>query len=222
MRDVVLDVECSFTGPVDPENDISSDQEVLEDDIEDFKRSPPHHQEQASKAHQPMFQKAPHFKPAEIPEGRLAAELRDWLVDVEAGTSYGSTGPTANHNEEWVARIRVDSLHGANRSARGMTLVLGRQVLNGRKSASGDGGVDESEEAAEILATNTVRLILAGPRSTQRPRCRESCGAGRVTLHRAANVGGRFGWPWALGSCLRLGCVALRDRLKHSPTSSQL
>ncbi|KAI1154617.1 hypothetical protein F4825DRAFT_163293 [Nemania diffusa] len=188
MRDPGLDIESSFFSvPSLSEHELASDEEVPENDIEDVggEDSPRYQEKQLPKAaHQPTFQKAPRFRPAGIPEGAprpeplpdafsprrkgakyiqggLAAELRDWLVDVEAGIGSGSTtGPGAKRDEEWVARIRVDSLRSADRNARGMTLVLGRQVLDGKSGAGVNG---ESEEAVEVLGTNTIRLVLAGP-----------------------------------------------------------
>lgn len=198
MGDPLLDLETSFSEPSVAGEDLESDEEAPEDNTEHIGgfSSPtprPHQEKQASKTHQPTFQRAPRFKPAEIPEGAprpeplpdafsprrrgtkyiqggLAAELRDWLVDVEAGIDSGSGSTTASgakRDGEWVARIRVDSLRGANGVARGMTLVLGRQVLlDGRANAIGadDGRCqDASEEGGEVLGTNTVRLVLAGP-----------------------------------------------------------
>ncbi|KAI0450252.1 hypothetical protein F5B21DRAFT_440189 [Xylaria acuta] len=186
MRDTILDVESSFTEPSVSEDDIGSDEGVGEEDTGGF---PPRHPEKRPlKAHQPTFRKAPRFKPAEIPEGAprpeplpdafsprrkgakyiqggLAAELRDWLVDVEAGTGSGlTTGLNAKRNEEWVMRIRVDDLHVMNRSIRGMTLVLSRQVLDSKSNAGGgDRTQGEREDAVEVLGSNAIRLILAGP-----------------------------------------------------------
>ncbi|KAI1133448.1 hypothetical protein F5Y10DRAFT_229049 [Nemania abortiva] len=189
MRDTVLDIDSSFSEISPSDNDLEPDKEVSSGDIESTEAASPHYQETESPgAHQPTFQKAPRFKPTGIPEGAprpeplpdvfsprrkgtkyiqggLAAELRDWLVDVEAGIGSGSmTGPGTKCDEEWVARIRVDSLRGASKNARGMTLILGRQVLDGKKNSSAEsrcqGG---SEEAVEVLGTNTIRLILAGP-----------------------------------------------------------
>ncbi|KAI3317982.1 hypothetical protein HD806DRAFT_352101 [Xylariaceae sp. AK1471] len=188
VRDAVLDIESSLTEPSISGNNISLGEEVPGDDIENFRGIPHYQGKQPSTSHQPTFQKAPRFKPTEIPEGApypeplpdafsprrkgtkyipggLAAELRDWLVDVEAGSTAGST---AKRDEEWVARIQVDELRGGHGSARDMTLVLGRQVLDGRNNTSGEGhGQGESantgEEAEEVLGTNTVRVILAGP-----------------------------------------------------------
>ncbi|KAI0479584.1 hypothetical protein F4859DRAFT_440723 [Xylaria cf. heliscus] len=186
MRDAIVGIESSSPEPSIPEDDIDPDEGFLEDDTGGL--SPRHQEKRPLNAHQPTFQRAPRFKPANIPEGvprpeplpdafsprrkgakyiqgGLAAELRDWLVDVEAGTGSGSTtGLNAKRNGEWVMRIRVDDLHGANRSARGMTLVLGRQVLNKITNASSD---DRSQcgklDVAEVLGPNIVRLILAGP-----------------------------------------------------------
>ncbi|KAI0183549.1 hypothetical protein EV127DRAFT_475057 [Xylaria flabelliformis] len=186
MRDVVSDVESSFTEPSISEDDMASDEGVLKHDTGES--SPSHRGKRPLKAHQPTFQKAPRFKPSEIPEGAprpeplpdvfsprrrgakyvqggLAAELRDWLVDVEAGTGSGlSTSINAKRNEEWVMRVRVDGLHGMNKSARGMTVVVGRQVLDRKTDASDDDrGQDEKENAVEVLGSTTIRIILAGP-----------------------------------------------------------
>ncbi|GAP89498.1 hypothetical protein SAMD00023353_3800130 [Rosellinia necatrix] len=193
MGDPVLDTESSSPESSALENDMDSDKETPEDDTEISRGEPPRYQEKKSpKAHQPTFHKAPRFKPPEIPEGAphpeplpdafsprrrgttylpggLAAELRDWLVDVEAGIHSGpaigpAIGPSVKRDEEWVARIRVDSLHGENGSARGMTLVLGRQLL-GKGGRTGGDGHPEGEDGgtAEVLGPNTIRLILAGP-----------------------------------------------------------
>ncbi|KAI0407609.1 hypothetical protein F4802DRAFT_519005 [Xylaria palmicola] len=186
MRDTVLDIESSVTEPSISEEDMGSDRESLADGFDNMRGSPPeYHESQPPKTHQPKFHKAPRFRPAEIPEsaprpeplpdvfsprrkgakyipGGVAAELRDWLVNVEAGVSSGSTaGLHATRNEEWVARIRVDDVRGGHRSAQGMTLVMGRQVLD--DAGDGGRGRDESEANMEVLGTNTVRLLLAGP-----------------------------------------------------------
>ncbi|KAI0912115.1 hypothetical protein F4823DRAFT_583298 [Ustulina deusta] len=183
MQDIVQGIESSVSEPAMSENDVDVD------DIENTGATSAHYEEkQPSKAHQPTFQRAPRFKPAELPEGAprpeplpdafsprrkgakyvsggLAAELRDWLVDVEAGIGSGSAaGSGAKGDGEWVARIQVDDLCGTNGGTRGMTLVLGRQVLSSRANASGDRQAQgESEEVVEVLGNNTFRLILAGP-----------------------------------------------------------
>ncbi|KAI0551960.1 hypothetical protein F4679DRAFT_114841 [Xylaria curta] len=184
MRDTVLDGESSFTEPSVSGDDMASHEGVLKDDTGES--SLRHREKRPFKAHQPTFQKAPRFKPSEIPEGAprpeplpdvfsprrkgakyvqggLAAELRDWLVDVEAGTGSGlTTNINAKRNEEWVMKIRVNGLHSMHKSTRGITVVIGRQVLD-RKGDGGDDDRGQSENAVEVLGSNSVRLILAGP-----------------------------------------------------------
>ncbi|GAW17089.1 hypothetical protein ANO14919_065390 [Xylariales sp. No.14919] len=189
MYDTVLGIESSFSEPTVSEDEVGSDIAATEEGPEDIGGSSPSHGEKPpSKSHQPTFQKAPRFKPAEIPEGAprpeplpdvfsprrkgakyipggLAAELRDWLVDVEAGIGSGATaGSSAKRDEEWVAKIQVDDVRSANGGARGMTLVTGRQVLSKKPNPSGDRDAQgESEDATEVLGGNTFRLVLAGP-----------------------------------------------------------
>jgi hypothetical protein len=117
-------------------------------------------------AQQPTFQKAPRFKPVELPEGSgrseplpdafsphrkgakyvpggLAAEVRDWFVDVWAGTNAGAA---RRGGEEWLAMIQVDEV----RAAPGMTLVTGRHVQDD----------DPSNDADPSL--RSMRIMLAG------------------------------------------------------------
>ncbi|KAI1435218.1 hypothetical protein GGR50DRAFT_340860 [Xylaria sp. CBS 124048] len=197
MRDPALDIESSFPAPSISSNDVDPDTEVVPgEETESIKGSPSHLSENYfTRSHQPTFQKAPRFKPAEISEdaprpeplpdafsprrkgpkyvaGGLASELRNWLVEVEAGNSAGLVANVAaNHGEEWAARIHVDELRGGDGSARGTALILGRQVLYGRKKVAGEDAEGEREgreateatEATEAPDANTVKLILAGP-----------------------------------------------------------
>ncbi|KAI0811944.1 hypothetical protein GGR55DRAFT_677546 [Xylaria sp. FL0064] len=188
MQDAIPDID-SVSEPTVSDNDMDSDTPVLQDSIGNTGERTPHHtEEQPSKPHQPTFQKAPRFKPTEFPKGAprpeplpdafsprrkgakyipggLAAELRDWLVDVEAGIGSGSASrANVERDEEWVTRIQVNELCDANGGTRGMTLVLGRQVLGCRTIASRHGRVpDTTEDTAEALRNNTIKLILAGP-----------------------------------------------------------
>ncbi|KAI0974004.1 hypothetical protein F4678DRAFT_424257 [Xylaria arbuscula] len=186
MQDTISGIESSISEPSISENDVDLDISAIQDSIENPGGVFTHHEEKPSKAHQPMFQKAPRFKPPELPEGApypeplpdafsprrkgakyvpggLAAELRDWLVDVEAGVGSVS-GSTVRSGEEWIARIQVDDISGAKGGARGMTLILGRQVLNRKSDAIGDSHISsEAEQAAETLGNDTLKLILAGP-----------------------------------------------------------
>ncbi|KAI0148790.1 hypothetical protein GGR57DRAFT_229682 [Xylariaceae sp. FL1272] len=128
---------------------------------------------------QPTFHKAPRFKVPELPEGPapeplpdafsprrkgakyipggLAAELRDWLVDVEAGTNSASlsnlTSKSIGDNGMWNARLRVLEVSSGPRG----TLVVGRVVHD----RGGDAN-DEREGEGESLGAE-VRIILAGP-----------------------------------------------------------
>jgi hypothetical protein len=76
--------------------------------------------------------------------GGLAAEVRDWLFNLESAVPAASTG---TKDDLWIARIAVDEVSGGGRA--GMTLVRGRQMHSG----SEHGLVD-------ILGV--VKVILAG------------------------------------------------------------
>ncbi|KAI1824314.1 hypothetical protein F4861DRAFT_539197 [Xylaria intraflava] len=188
MHDTALDIESSFPVPSISSNALDSDaEEVHGEDVKSIKGS---QEIQLTKSLQPTFQKAPRFKPTEFSEGEprpeplpdafsprrkgpkyvaggLANELRNWLVDVEAGIGAGPmTSSIVNHNEEWATRIQVDEVRGGDSRARGMTLILGRRVLYGGNNSGSEfraQGQGEGGESTELIDTNTVKLILAGP-----------------------------------------------------------
>lgn len=93
--------------------------------------------------------------------GGLAAEVRDWLVDIEAGKSSNASKPGAGGGTgrgEWVAEIVVDDASAAP----GMVLVSGRlrhqgmvAEVMGEGRAGGD--VDTS------TSTGDTKVVLAGP-----------------------------------------------------------
>jgi hypothetical protein len=56
----------------------------------------------------------------------LAAEVRDWLVNIESSIPPSST---AKKDGAWRLRLMVDEISGGGRT--GFTLVRGRQVLSG-------------------------------------------------------------------------------------------
>ncbi|KAI1641307.1 hypothetical protein F4809DRAFT_654793 [Biscogniauxia mediterranea] len=149
-----------------------------------------HSIEEVSGAQQPTFHQAPRFKAAaESPEGwsslsahrseplpdvfsphnrkgsrytpgGLAASLRDWLIDVEAGSGSGS-GTSRRDEEDWIAKIHVDEVRsGVNN---GMTLVAGRQVMND------DGQPDASAAGFRILLAGPGRLVGLARRHEVRP-----------------------------------------------------
>ncbi|KAI1408434.1 hypothetical protein F5Y13DRAFT_109230 [Hypoxylon sp. FL1857] len=124
-------------------------------------------------AHQPTFQKAPRFKPVEVPEGShhgdplpdafsphrkgvkyvpggLAAEVRDWFVDVWAGASVVGPG-AAKRDGEWIARILVEEV----RYAPGMALVTGRHFKH--EDEHNDPPVSGGD-----AQTRSTRIVLAG------------------------------------------------------------
>ncbi|KAI0394083.1 hypothetical protein F5Y17DRAFT_274099 [Xylariaceae sp. FL0594] len=162
-----------------------------------------YYNERQRRTTQPKFHKPPRFKPVEVPEaaasraaaaaaeplpdtfsprrkgakympGGLAAELREWLVDVEAGVGSISGLSLVGNREgvHWAARIIVEELRSGGR---GMTLVTGRLLHVSAKPShmqvhEGGGGEGEeglsqsgNERLPTLTPTNTVvRVILAG------------------------------------------------------------
>ncbi|KAI0514551.1 hypothetical protein F5B22DRAFT_610888 [Xylaria bambusicola] len=188
MQDTASAVESLRSEPTISENDEESDVAVIQDAAEGTEDSSPCRGEKLLvKAHRPTFQKPPRFKPAELPGGAprpeplpdvfspqrkgakyvaggLAAELRDWLVDVEAGFGSSSIANTTARDEEWVARIQVDDTSDTSPNARGMTLVQGRQILSNKVDANNNSQAEgRNEEAGDVLGHSIFKLILAGP-----------------------------------------------------------
>lgn len=192
-QEIVFDPESALTGPAVSPSRRDTSEAIAANQVENSRGD---YNLQSGKrpstTQQPKFHKPPRFKPAEVPEaashaeplpdafsprrkgtkyipGGLAAELREWLVDVEAGagsssSSSSTTGLARKRGEEWVARIRVDELRGGYSGARGMTLITGRVVLAVANDTHEEGQTqDENEQSSEVLATNTARVILAGP-----------------------------------------------------------
>lgn len=88
---------------------------------------------------------------AKYVRGGLAAEVRDWFVDIWAGT-----GTVTARREGWTARLRVDEARGAP----GAVLVTGRHVRDDDADGSGNGDGDGGSRGS-------VRVVLAGsPRLT--------------------------------------------------------
>ncbi|KAI1806100.1 hypothetical protein F4811DRAFT_551293 [Daldinia bambusicola] len=148
----------------------------------------------STSAQQPVFHKAPRFKPVDLLEsgplhgaadplpdafsphrsrrgakyvpGGLAASVRDWFVDVWAGSATTTTGGGGARRDGqgqgeggWIARILVDGVRGSA----GMTLVTGRRVLGEE-----EGGLDTIEEKekegreSDGSGRNNARVVLAG------------------------------------------------------------
>ncbi|KAI1081068.1 hypothetical protein F5B20DRAFT_70881 [Whalleya microplaca] len=182
-----IDIQSSPHFPLSyiPEQDIDiqssmSDEEADEDEYEDedtetFPLTRPG-------AQQPTFHKAPRFKPTEVPEGSnhhhepapdafsphgrkgakylpggLAAEVRDWFVDVRAGAGAGT-----RREEDLVAKVQVEEV----REAPGMVLVTGRIVRDEDIAAVDDGA---SAERVRIVLTGSPRLHGLARRQEVRP-----------------------------------------------------
>lgn len=80
---------------------------------------------------------SPHRRGQKYLAGGLAAEVRDWLVNLESAIPQ-------KKDEPWVVRIVVDEVSGGGRA--GMTLIKGQQKQP-------DGTVDNP---------GVVKVILAG------------------------------------------------------------
>ncbi|KAI0143854.1 hypothetical protein F4776DRAFT_442513 [Hypoxylon sp. NC0597] len=160
-----MDIQSSLPDVYEP-----ADGEIKEES--DATLSPLQHRPSVS-AQQPTFQKAPRFKPVEVPEGShrgdplpdafsphrkgakyvpggLASEVRDWFVDVWAGASAAGAG-TAKRDGEWIARILVEEV----RCAPGMALVTGRHI----KHEDEDNDLPPGGEGSH---TRSTRIVLAG------------------------------------------------------------
>ncbi|KAF7898249.1 hypothetical protein EAF00_004695 [Botryotinia globosa] len=87
---------------------------------------------------------SPHRKGRQYLAGGLAAEVRDWLINIDSG--IGAVQKGKERNGEWVTRIKIEEVR---RDGREMCLVRGRQVRD----------VD-GEEVIDGLGE--VRVMLAG------------------------------------------------------------
>lgn len=139
---------------------------------------------------QPTFRRAPRFKQSErdsdvatrrdplpnafSPQGRrgrrgnavkyapggLAAEVRDWLVEIETeGSSNGgnrsaAAGQGVDDGQEWMAKVIVEEV----REAPGMVLVRGRRDFTGAL----DVATEETGSSTRSSSTSTIKVVLAG------------------------------------------------------------
>ncbi|KAF7954251.1 hypothetical protein EAE96_005380 [Botrytis aclada] len=87
---------------------------------------------------------SPHRKGRQYLAGGLAAEVRDWLINLDSGIGGAQKGK--ERNGEWVTKIKIDEVR---RDGREMCLVRGKQVRD----------VDR-EEAVDGLGE--VKIMLAG------------------------------------------------------------
>ncbi|KAI0833107.1 hypothetical protein F5Y06DRAFT_182298 [Hypoxylon sp. FL0890] len=148
----------------------------------------PLHSRPSVSVQQPTFQKAPRFKPVEVPEGShrgdplpdafsphrkgakyvpggLAAEVRDWFVDVWAGASAAGAGST-KRDGEWIAMILVQEV----RCAPGMALVTGRHIKpEDENSDIPISGGDTQTKGTEIVLAGSPRITGLEKRQEVRP-----------------------------------------------------
>ncbi|KAI1840818.1 hypothetical protein JX266_012966 [Neoarthrinium moseri] len=158
----VVDSHTSLVSAEDQSFQVVDEQHVVNDSDElsgaesDAPESP-----KVASLQQPIFHRAPRFIPVEKPEeshqeplpdvfsprrrgakyvpGGLAAELRGWLMDIEA-----NTGP--KREDEFVARVRVHEV----RRGTGVTLITGRFIS------------DENPLEQHRGQYPTMRIMLAG------------------------------------------------------------
>ncbi|CZT05161.1 uncharacterized protein RAG0_11371 [Rhynchosporium agropyri] len=96
---------------------------------------------------------SPHRKGQKYVAGGLAAEVRDWLMNLEG--AIPGIEMRGKKREEWVVKVMVEGVSG--NSKEGMTMVRGRQVV------SIDNKEFKDEGSGETLDTlGVVKVILAG------------------------------------------------------------
>lgn len=91
---------------------------------------------------------SPHRKGRQYVNGGLAAEVRDWLINIDSSVSSSSSSSAhksntqgmKNKDREWIVKIKVEEI---SRGGREMCLVRGKQVrdLDGEEILDGLGDV---------------------------------------------------------------------------------
>jgi hypothetical protein len=110
---------------------------------------PPDPSESAQGASDPLPEQfSPHRKGQNYVHGGLAAEVRDWLVNIESSIPANQAG---RRGDEWLVRVLVDEVSGGGAESQArMTMIRGKQVHF-------MGGEDEMVDTA-----GKVRVMLAG------------------------------------------------------------
>ncbi|KAG4219347.1 hypothetical protein PC116_g32173, partial [Phytophthora cactorum] len=155
----------------------------LSGDLTDYGTPEPTLPRPSTSVQQPIFHKAPRFKPIESPDGGslrgdplpdvfsphrrgtkyvpggLAALVRDWFIDVWAGATTGVNAKHDGDKKEWTARILVEGVQGSA----GMTLVTGRHVMHEDDDDDDDLTTSTKDKDRESDATmGNARIVLAG------------------------------------------------------------
>jgi len=112
---------------------------------------PPDPSETAQAASDPLPEQfSPHRKGQIYEPGGLAAEVRDWLVNIESTIPSKELGNKVD--DEWLTKIVIDEVSGgSSRVGARMMLIRGRRV-----HSLGNEGVDM------VATMGEVRMMLAG------------------------------------------------------------
>jgi hypothetical protein len=103
---------------------------------------PPDPSEQAQAKSDPLPEQfSPHRRGQKYVPGGLAAEVRDWLMNIESAIPANK-----NKDDPWLVKLVVDEVSGGGGA--GMTLVRGRQI----QAIDGGEMVDTLDEVKVILA----------------------------------------------------------------------
>ena len=110
---------------------------------------PPDPSESAQRASDPLPEQfSPHRKGQNYVHGGLAAEVRDWLVNIEGSIPAREVG---RRGDEWLVRVLVDECSGGGAESQArMTTIRGRQV----HSIGGEGEM--------VDTAGKVKVMLAG------------------------------------------------------------
>jgi hypothetical protein len=89
---------------------------------------------------------SPHRRGQKYLPGGLAAEVRDWLVNLESALPSTST-QRSRTDDTWLVKLLVDDISGGLKD--GMTLIRGHQVLS-------------DDEGKMVKTLSEVKAVLAG------------------------------------------------------------
>ncbi|PBP19649.1 hypothetical protein BUE80_DR009547 [Diplocarpon rosae] len=112
---------------------------------------PPDHSEASQTQIDPLPEQfSPHRRGQKYIPGGLAAEVRDWLMNLEG--AIPTTRDRRIMDGEWLVRIMIDEISGGSKE--GMTLVRGRQIHVLHNDGEGGGQM--------VDTLDIVRVMLAG------------------------------------------------------------
>ncbi|KAF7861517.1 hypothetical protein EAF04_008080 [Stromatinia cepivora] len=107
---------------------------------------------------------SPNRKGRQYVNGGLAAEVRDWLINIDSSVSSSSHNTniqrTKNKDREWIVKIKVEEISGGGRE---MRLVRGKQV----RDLDGEEVLDELGDVRVMLAGEGAGIGLQRGREVQ-------------------------------------------------------